>query len=445
MKITVVGAGRIGMHLAKYFVEENQDVFLVDADRTRLAELEMDYNLRTFCGNPTDFDVLREAGADRCDVFTAVTGNTAENLVACSVAKSMGARKTIARVEDAGYLKEDNRAVLSKMGVDHVVFPDFVAASAVCDALEHSWCTSWYEFNNGEIILIGVRVTDDSPLNGRQLKDLFTESRYFHISAMRRNHATLIPRGDDCILTGDTLYITTMHQWLDKVKLTTGIKDLGIKNVLIVGGSTVAELVTKNADDRFDFVIVEKNMARCRQLSETCGKCDVICGDASRFDVLAEAGIVKSQAFVALMDNTESNILSCLTARDAGVARTVAEVEKEQLIEKAEAFNIDSIINKPVITANSIFQLILDADYNTSKCFVMNDAEVARLSVKPSSYLTSAPVKDLKLPRDLTLAGMIRGGRGMLVTGNTVLESGDSVIVFCLKGSLDKVEKLFRK
>ena len=212
-----------------------------------------------------------------------------------------------------------------------------------------------------------------------------------------------------------------------------------------MGGSKVAELTTRIAGKRYSFVIVEKNLERCRELTEICPEAEIIFGDGSDEDVLEEAGINNCDAFVALSDSSESNILGCLTAHDKGIKRTIAEVEKEQFIAKAESFNIGAIINKPIITANAIFQIILDSDYSSSKCFAMKDAEVARLEIKQGSSLTKMPVKDLRLPKELTFAGIIRDGKGEIVTGNTVFQAGDNVIVFCLNGSLNKVEKFFIK
>lgn len=445
MKITIVGAGRVGVHLSKYFVDENQDVFLVDNEPRHLTELESDFNLRTYCGEPTDFEILREANSENADIFVAVTANTAENLVACSMAKSMGAKKTIARVDRFNYLLPANETVVRNMGVDYVVFPDYLAAQAIIRSLTHAWSKDWSEFENGSIIMAAVEVKDTSPIKGARLKELFGKNRVLHISAMRRNHRTIIPHGEDRILPGDTLYITLTPEGVDKVIDLIGIKPLSVKKVVLMGGSTVSELIANDERKSFSCTIVEKDRGRCRRLMEICPDSEIICGDGSDLDVLEEAGINRCDAFVAMTDNTESNILSCLTANDMGVGKTVAEVEKEQLIQKAESFRLDTIINKPLITANAIFQIILDADVDSSKCFVLPDADVGRITVKAGSFLTRAKVMDLKLPEELTLAGLIRNGKGEMVTGSTQFQLGDIAIVFCLAGSLRKIEKLFGK
>lgn len=445
MNITIVGAGRVGVHLAKYFSDEHQDVFLVDNDRSHLSLLESDFNLRTFHGEPIDFKTLREANAEKADIFVAVTADTATNLVTCALAKSMGAKKTIARVDKFDFLDSKNSGVVKNMGVDHVVYPDYLAALSVVSSLEHSWSYGWNDFNDGEIVMVAITVDEESPIVGCSLKDMYKDSRKMHISALRRGFKTIIPHGDDCIYPGDILYITTVAEGIETVKKLTGKKDTTVKKVILMGGSTTAELTATIANKKFSFVIVEKNLERCRELTETCSDAEIIFGDGSDQDVLEEAGINTCDAFVALCNSSESNILGCLTAQDSGVERTVAEVEKELFIPKAESFNIGAIINKPIITANAIFQIILDSDYSSSKCFAMKDAEVARLEIKEDSFLTKLPVKDLHLPKELTFAGIIREGKGEIVTGNTFFQKGDNVIVFCLNGSLNKVEKLFRK
>lgn len=445
MNITIVGAGRVGVHLAKYFVDENQDVFLVDNNPGNLSILESDLNLRTFLGDPENFVTLREANTENADVFVAVTANTASNLVACAMAKSMGAKKTIARVDKYDFIEDTNYALLRSMGVDHVVYPDFLAARSVISSLEHSWSYGWNDFNDGSIVLIAVTVDDKAPIAGHKLKDMYRENRRVHISAIRRDSRTIIPHGDDRIQANDILYITTIPGGIERVKEITSKIEIPVKKVILMGGSTVAAIVAKLTGHRFSYVIIEKNRERCRKLTGMCPDADIIFGDGSEQDVLEEAGINHCDAFVALSDSSESNILGCLTARDSGVARTIAEVEKEQFIGKAESFNIGAIINKPIITANAIFQIILESNPSTSRCFAMKDAEVAQLMIKEGSSLTKSAVKDLKLPKELNFAGMVRNGKGEIVTGTTVFQPGDSVIVFCLNGSLDKVEKLFGK
>ena len=267
--------------------------------------------------------------------------------------------------------------------------------------------------------------------------------RSFHISAIKRNHETIIPRGDDIIRANDILYFTTTRDHVDDLLDLCGKVQHEINRVLIMGGSRIAIRLAALAGNEYSFKIIESNLEVCKALPEKCPNCEIVHGDARDFDVLREEGIEDFDAFIALAESSEANILACLTAKEFGVDKTIAEVENIQFISEAEGLNIGTIINKKLLASSKIFQILLDADINSSKCLALTDAEVAEIEAKPKSKITRAAVKDLNLSRDMTIAGLIRDGQGMLVNGNTVIQPGDHVVVFCLTGAIHKVEKLF--
>lgn len=443
MKIVIVGAGEVGSHLAKLLSREEQDIVLVDKDANRLANLDANYNLMTLCGSPTSFSIMREAGVDDCDLFIAVTPYETTNVTACAMAKSIGAKKTVARIDNYEFMIDESQEFFTKIGVDYLIYPEFLAAQEIMTSLKRSWVRHWFELHDGEIILVGVKLRDTAPLIGKQLKDLAFVQRNFHISAIKRNHETIIPRGDDIIRANDILYFTTTRDHVDDLLDLCGKVQHDIKRVLIMGGSRIAIRLVAMAGEEYSFKIIESNLEVCKHLPERCPNCEIVHGDARDFDVLREEGIEDFDAFIALAESSESNILSCLTAKEFGVDKTIAEVENIQFISEAEGLNIGTIINKKLLASSKIFQILLDADINSSKCLALTDAEVAEIEVKPKSKITRAAVKDLNLSRDMTIAGLIRDGQGMLVNGNTVIQPGDHVVVFCLTGAIHKVEKLF--
>lgn len=443
MKIVIVGAGEVGSHLAKLLSREEQDIVLVDKDANRLANLDANYNLMTLCGSPTSFSIMREAGVDDCDLFIAVTPYETTNVTACAMAKSIGAKKTVARIDNYEFMIDESQEFFTKIGVDYLIYPEFLAAQEIMTSLKRSWVRHWFELHDGEIILVGVKLRDTAPLIGKQLKDLAFVQRNFHISAIKRNHETIIPRGDDIIRANDILYFTTTRDHVDDLLDLCGKVQHDIKRVLIMGGSRIAIRLVAMAGEEYSFKIIESNLEVCKHLPERCPNCEIVHGDARDFDVLREEGIEDFDAFIALAESSESNILSCLTAKEFGVDKTIAEVENIQFISEAEGLNIGTIINKKLLASSKIFQILLDADINSSKCLALTDAEVAEIEAKPKSKITRAAVKDLNLSRDMTIAGLIRDGQGMLVNGNTVIQPGDHVVVFCLTGAIHKVEKLF--
>lgn len=443
MKIVIAGAGEVGSHLAKLLSNENQDIILIDENADKLATLDSNYNIMTLVGCPTTFNSLREAHVASADLFIAVTPYETDNIVACSMAKSLGASTTMARIASYDFMDPANHDMVRNMGVDRLIYPEYLAALEIITALRHSWARHWFELHEGQIILVGIRVYGDAQIVGMHLKDFAHTNHHFHVSAIKRNNETIIPRGEDIIIDGDILYITTTRDHVNELLELTGKVSHKVRRVLIVGGGKIAVRLANMAGNEFRFRIIDSDLNRCHQLPGKCPECEIIHGDARDPELLAEVGLDETDAFIALTDSSETNILACLTAKEHGVKKTIAEVENIQFISQAEGLNIGTVVNKKLLASSTIFQILLDSDSSTSKCLALTDAEVAELEARPGSKITHGAVKDLHLTRDMTLAGLIRDGQGMLITGNTVIEPGDRVLVFCLSGALHKVERLF--
>ena len=443
MKIVIAGAGEVGSHLAKLLSREEQDIILVDKDADKLATIDANYNLMTLRGSPTSFTALRNARVEDCDLFIAVTPYETSNVTACAIAKKFGAKKTVARIDNYEFMVEQNRDFFTSLGVDYLIYPEYLAAQEIMTALERTWVRHWFELHNGEIILVGVKLRDNARLIGMQLKELANTQQTFHVSAIKRNHETIIPRGDDRIRINDILYFTVTRDHVNDLLEICGKKQYEIKKVLIMGGSRIAERLAALTGDKYKIKIIDNNLDVCKSLPERFPDSEIVYGDARDIEVLREEGIEDIDAFIALSESSEANILACLTAKEFGVNKTIAEVENIQFISEAEGLNIGTIINKKLLASSKIFQILLDADINSSKCLALADAEVAEMVVKPRSKITKGAVKDLNLSRDMTIAGLVRDGKGMLVRGNTVIQAGDHVVVFCLAGAIHKVEKLF--
>lgn len=443
MRIVIAGAGEVGSHLAKLLSREEQDIVVVDDDARKLAMLDANYNLMTCVGSPVSFRTLQDAGVKEADLFIAVTPFEDRNVTSCSIANYLGARRSVARIDNYEFMKSEYRSFFTGIGVNDVIYPEYLAAQEIRTAMKRGWARNWFELNNGEIILIGVKVRENADIVGRQLKELTMSQHNFHVSAIKRRRDTIIPRGDDVIMANDIVYFTTTSQHVEDIRLLCNKVSYKVRRVMIMGGSRIAVRLASMASDEWDIKIIESDAERCRRLPELCPDCEIINADGRDTDVLIDEGITETDAFIALTDSSETNILACLTAKEYGVNKTIAEVENIQLIYQAEGLNIGTIINKKLLASSKIFQVLLDSDTESSKFLSLADAEVAELEVKEGSRITRHPVKNLDLSRDVTLGGLVRKGRGMLVTGNTVFEPGDRVVVFCLSGLIHKIERLF--
>lgn len=443
MKILIVGAGEVGSHLATLLSREEQDIVLVDRDAAKLDPLDAKYNLLTICGSPTSFATLKEARAGKCDLFVAVTPFETDNITACTIAKAMGAKKTVARIDNFEYMMDEHRAFFRERGVDSVIYPEYYAAREILIALTHTWVRHWFEMWNGELILIGVKLRDNASIVGMKLRDFGASGHNFHVSAIRRRHDTIIPGGDDVIMSDDIVYFMTRRENVDELRRICGKSESEIRNIMIMGGGRIAGRLCSMIGEKYKIKIIDSDNEVCMKLAERCPSAEVVCGDTRDNDLLIEEGISTTDAFLALSESSESNILACLTAKELGVNKTIAEVENIQYIGEAEALNIGTIVNKKLLAAGAIFQRMLDQDSSNAKCLALADAEVAEIEAKEGSKITRAAVKDLKLSHDMTIAGLIREGKGRLVDGNTIIRGGDRVVVFCLNGAIHKFEKLF--
>lgn len=443
MKIIIAGCGEVGSHLAKLLSREEQDITVIDEDSAKLAVLDSNYNLLTVQGRPTSFKTLIQGGVEGCDLFIAVTPFETRNIVACAMAKSLGAEKTVARVDNFEFKDPANRSFFASIGADDMIYPEYLAALEIINALNHNWARHWFELHEGELILVGVKLRDNAPLIGKFLKDLGRSTHDFHVAAIKRHHETIIPGGDDRLLADDIVYFMTTREHVGSLIPLSGKAERRIRDVIIMGGSRIAIQLCNMAGDKFNFKILDPDRERCLKLSERCPDALIINADARDTDALRDAGITDTDAFVAISDSSESNILTCLSAKEFGVKKTIAEVENLQFISEAEGLNIGTVVNKKLLASSRIYQMLLDRDSSTSKCLALADAEVAEIIAKEGSKITRAPIKDLHLSHYMTIAGLIRNGKGQLVGGNTVIEPGDHVVVFTLDGVLHKVEKLF--
>lgn len=444
MKIVIAGAGNVGTHLAKLLSGENQDIILIDEDEDKINRLSSNFDLLTIDGSPTSFVDLREAGVSNADLFVAVTPDESRNLLACQLAHELGAKKTVARIDNHEYMLPKNKEFFLQKGIDSLIYPELLAAKDIVDGMKLSWIRQWWEFAGGALVLMGIKLRENADLLNTPLYKLGGNLPY-HIVAILRDGETIIPGGNDSILAGDLVYFMTMKKNIPYIKKIAGKQELpDVRDVIIMGGSRIAVRASQLMPDYMSLKIIESDIARCNRLTElVSSKVMIINGDGRDLGLLASEGIAHTEAFVALTDSSETNILACLTAKRLGVTKTIAEVENIDYINMAEKLDIGTVINKKKIAASHIYQMMLDADVSNVKCLTFASADVAEFNVKPGARVTKSAVKDIMLPRGVTIGGLIRNKEAILVTGNTRIEADDHVVVFCLEGMIKTVEKYF--
>ena len=445
MKIIIAGAGNVGTHLAKLLSREKQDIILMDDDEEKLSALSANFDLLTVAASPSSISGLKEVGVKEADLFIAVTPDESRNMTACMLATNLGAKKTVARIDNYEYLLPKNKEFFQKLGVDSLIYPEMLAAKEIVSSMRMSWVRQWWEFCGGALILIGTKMREKAEILNIPLYELGGPNIPYHVVAIKRGTETIIPRGDDVIKLHDIVYFTTTRKYIPYIRKIAGKEDYAdVRNVMIMGGSRIAVRTAQYVPDYMQVKIVDNDINRCNRLTELLDdKTMIINGDGRDMDLLIEEGLKNTEAFVALTGNSETNILACLAAKRMGVEKTVAEVENIDYIGMAESLDIGTVINKKMIAASHIYQMMLDADVSNVKCLTFANADVAEFTVPAGAKITKHFIKDLGLPKGTTIGGMIRNGEGVLVTGDTLIQPGDHVVVFCQSMIIKKIEKFF--
>ena len=447
MKIVIAGAGAVGTHLSKLLSRDHQDCVLIDEDADRLGDLDSRYDIMTLQGRTTSINTMKEAGVENADLFVGVTPDESRNMNACMIAHALGAKKTVARIDNFEYLDPQRKELFQQMGVDSLIFPEVLAAIDITNGLKMSWVRQRIDIHEGALILLGIKLRETCEILNQPLRTLCGPDDPYHVVAIKRGDDTIIPGGNDELHVNDIAYFMTTREYISYIRKIVGKEHYtDVKNVIIMGGGRTAVRVAKTAPDYMNLKIIEINQQRCEKLNEKLANIDlmVIHGDGRDLGLLQEEGIQHTQAFVALTGNAETNILACLTAKRLGVRKTVAMVENLDYVEMAERLDIGTIINKKTLAASHIYQMMLDADVSNVRSLMLLDSDVAEFTAAPDSKVTRRDVKDLGLPFGVTIGGLVRKNQGILVNGNTRIQAGDSVMVFCHEHQLKKAEKYFR-
>ncbi len=448
MKIVIAGAGAVGTHLSRLLSTEKHDCVLIDDDEERLGGIDTNYDILAINGQPTSIKTLKDAGTGDADLFVGVTPQESTNITACILAHAMGAKKTVARIDNYEYLSPSNEAFFKNLGIDSLIYPEVLAAQDIISGLKLSWVRQRWDVHEGALVLLGVKLRETAEILNQPLKDLCGPDDPYHIVAIKRGDDTIIPSGLDELKNLDLAYFMTTVEYIPYIRKIVGKEHYDdVQNVIIMGGGKTAVRAALTLPEYMNLKIIERDADRCERLNQLLAETDtmVIHGDGRDLALLQEENIKNTQAFVALTDNAETNILACLTAKKLGVRKTVAMVENLDYVSMAEGLDIGTIINKKTIAASHIFKMMLKADVRNMRSLMMVDSDVAEFVAAEGSKVTRKQVKELGLPFGVTIGGLVRANEGILVNGNTQIEAGDSVMVFCHKHQLSKVEKYFKK
>ncbi len=445
MKIIIAGAGDVGCHLARMLSGDNHEITVIESDRKLLEDVSAVADLLTVEGDCTSFATLRKAIVRKADLFIAVNHEEERNIISAILAKQMGAKKSIARIDHNEYLEPNNKEVFINLGIDYLFYPEKIAARQVIKLLGHTATTEYVDFSNGKLSLVVFRLDPASELVGHTLLS-FTEKQQplsYRTVAITRDGRTIIPHGNDTYMEGDMVYIITKEDSVKEVMAFSGQSNIDINNLMILGGSQIGQRIALELQDKVNIKLVEYIADKAYKLAETLDSTLIINEDGRNIEAMMEEGLSNMDAFVAVTGRSETNILAAMLAKRMGVKKVIAEVENLNYIKLAESIGIDTIINKKLITASNIFRFTLSTDVQAIKCLTGSEAEVLEFIVKPNSPATKSKLKDLDFPTEAIIGGIVRGDKVFIAVGNTEIQAYDRVVVFAMPNTIAKIGKYF--
>ncbi len=447
MNIIIAGDGEVGFNLAEALVNSNHNITVIDPHEELLKRIESHADLMTVVGESNSVSVLRRANVDKADLLVSVLHDEHINILTAILAKKLGAKRVIARVNTLEKVKPENKKIYEELGIDVLISPEDIAGHEVVSLLNQSAATDIVTFSNGKLSVYLFKINDNAPVIGKTLNEIAKEYKHldFRAIAIHRGSDTIIPKGEDVFEGGDLVYVISKPSAMDELTQLSGQKEEKISNIVIVGGGRVGKVIAMNMEKEINIKLIEKDPERCLALSNILDDTLIINGDARDIDVLEEEGIENVDAFIAVTDSSETNIVSSLHAKKFGITKTIALVENLDYIEISQSIGIDTIINKKLIAASYIIKHAMGQEVSALRQLSGINADIVELIAAKGSAITKKPLKYQKIPEGCIIGGVIRGDSAYIAVGDFQIEPDDKVVVFALPGVTNKVEKLFQK
>lgn len=448
MRIIIAGAGEVGFHLAKLLSYEAQEITLIDTDKERLSYADNHLDIRVLRGDATSIQVLQDAQVDGSDLVIGVTASETTNLTLCVLAKQLGCKRTIARISNTEFMDNRELVKFEELGIDELISPERLAATEIQLMLNQSAFNDTYQFEEGLLTMFGVILPKNAPFVGKMVKEaarIFPELNFMPIALQRTGtQFTLIPRGDTVFKEGDQVYFITSDKGVEELYKLSGMQKQDIKNVMILGGSKVGYKTARDlCSNKFNVKLIEKNKEKAFDIADDLPHALVINGDGRNVELLEEENLESMDAFIAVTGNSETNIMSCLVAKNKKIKKTIALVENMDYFQLSQSIGVDTLINKKLLAANSIFRYVRKGEVLALTRLNNLNAEILEFEVKATSLVNGEIIRELNFPREASIGGVIRNGEGIIALGDFRISEGDKVVVCCLPKAIPRIEKLF--
>lgn len=448
MKIIIIGAGRIGTNLAKLLAEEGNDVYLIERNE-KVAQKNLEkLDVQVIIGSGADPDVLRKAHVHEAELVLAVTTSDETNVVVCALAGMLGAKRRMARVRNISLGDMLAQSTYNQFYIDEIINPELVAAQTIAKIVEAPGSSEVADFANGRILLRAFDIPPSSPLCGLKLAEVRDEDFPwpFLIISIVRNNAIFIPKGDTQIQAGDRVYVLLPAPSLGEF-LTFVNPDVKVpRKVIIYGASITGKHVALALSKRVrEVVVVEESAELARDIAEELESVRVINGSPSEADILTECGIEAADAFIATSGDDHANLVSSVLAKKMGAKSTVVTSQQQDFMPVIDVLGIDAMINPYFLAVERILRLARGRGVQAVAKFLEGDTEALELIPEEGSAVTRTTLEGIKFPKGAIVGAVYDDKKVVLAKGDTQIEAGKRVIVFCQKDVVKKLQALFTR
>lgn len=453
MKIIIAGLGKVGRALTEQLVSDKHDVVVIDQNTDLVEETTNIYDVLGVTGNASNYATQKEAFSGGADLLIATTSSDEVNILACLVAKKIGTKHTIARIRNPEY-KEQLRLMRSELGLSMFINPEEATARKIAQILRFPNAIKLEQFSKTRFELIEYRIESGNPLAGLKLSDLYQSIKVkILICVLVRKQQVLIPTGSDVLQAGDVIYLTAPPAQLEQFFRKLNLYKAQARNVMIVGGSRMAYHLTKELRAlNAKITLIERNEKKARQYKELLPEALVICGDGADNELLLEEGIENMDAFVALTDMDETNIILAMYATHMNAGKVVAKINRRSFSELVEERGmVDSVVSTGAVTTEQILQYVR-AMHNSTGSGVRSLHRIADGKAEALEFIAGehlpfigVPLKDLNLKPKVLIVGIVRtDGSTLVPSGNDAIQPGDDVIVVTTNTSLSDLRDIVK-
>ena len=446
MKVIIIGAGEVGFRLAQRLSTEH-DVTVIEPDNEKRMQVESQLDVLTVLGSGTSAKALREANVGDADLVVALTEHDETNILACMMASKLGAKTKVARLRAPEYV-ETPLFDFKELGIDLVVYPEKEVVDEAIRLLRQPPATDIILFPDKKTQLISFKVNKDAPIINRTIEEVAKdfEDIAFRVVAINRGNKTIIPKGSDTFEEGDQIFVVEKVTPVSITAKLEGETAIKLNKILILGGGKIGRGIARELeeDKEVSIKLIESKKEKTQMIAESLKRTLVLQGDETNIDLLTQEGISDIDALLAVTDDDETNILTCLYAKHLKVKKVIALIRRFQYFPLTPRIGIDAGISPVQITVNAILRFLHRGKKVISAAALKElDAEALQLEASRKSKVTKKPLKGINFPKDAIVGAIIRNDNVIIPTGESQINPGDRVVVFTMRSAVEQVERMF--